>query len=51
MSDFLKGKKCAFCSNPATRVNFAQIICDNEECIRKAMDARGGPGGHKLEKE
>jgi len=26
-------------------------VCDSEECINKARDERGGPGGHLLQKE
>ena len=45
--DFLDNKVCAYCGNPAKRVNFARILCDNDECLHKAMDDRGGPGGHR----
>jgi len=49
--DFLKGRKCEFCGSPAARVNFARILCDSEECVNRAFDERGGPGGHKLLKK
>jgi hypothetical protein len=26
-------------------------VCDSEECIAKARDERGGPGGHMLQKQ
>ena len=29
---------------------FAQFVCDKEECIDRARDERGGPGGHLLER-
>ncbi len=49
--DFLKDKVCEICSKPATRINFARFLCDSEECMNKAYDERGGPGGHKLGKK
>ena len=49
--DFLTDKKCEFCGSPATRVNFARLLCDKDECMDKAYDSRGGPGGHKLGKD
>jgi len=39
--------KCQFCGKPSTNFLFAAFICDSEDCINKAMDARGGPAGHK----
>jgi hypothetical protein len=45
----LKDKyKCQFCGKPSTNILFATFVCDSEECINKARDQRGGPGGHKL---
>lgn len=39
--------KCQFCDKPSTNFLFAAFVCDSEDCINKAMDARGGPAGHK----
>jgi len=47
--DFSK-YKCEFCGKPCTNVLFASFVCDNPECIDKARDARGGPGGHMKRK-
>ena len=38
---------CQFCGKPSKNIMFAAFICDSEACINKAMDARGGPAGHK----
>jgi hypothetical protein len=38
---------CQFCGKPSKNVLFAAYVCDSEDCINQAMDARGGPGGHK----
>ena len=38
---------CQYCGKPSTKVMFATYLCDNEECLNHAYDARGGPGGHK----
>lgn len=32
-------------------VMFAAYICGSEDCINQAMDARGGPAGHKKDKK
>lgn len=42
--------KCEFCDKIATNFLFASFVCDSEECIKKARDRRGGPGGHLLKK-
>jgi len=47
-------EKCQFCGEQAKNFQFAAFICDKEECAQKAMEERGGPGGHikaKREKE
>ena len=45
------GKKqwppCEFCGKPSKNVFFAAYVCSSEACINKAMEARGGPAGHK----
>jgi hypothetical protein len=38
---------CQICGKPSKRIMFATYLCDSEECLNKAYDARGGPGGHK----
>lgn len=43
----IEGQKCEVCGKPATRYLFAAFVCDCEECIQKARQERGGPGGHK----
>ncbi|MCQ2070168.1 MAG: hypothetical protein MJZ68_03465 [archaeon] len=41
---------CEFCGKPATNVLFAAFVCGDKECIDKARDVRGGPGGHMARK-
>ena len=41
---------CEFCGKKATNYLFASFVCESNDCIQKAMDRRGGPGGHKLNK-
>jgi len=43
-------EKCEICGKPAKRFLFAVFVCDDEECVQKAREQRGGPGGHKKEK-
>jgi hypothetical protein len=38
--------KCEFCGKTCTQVVFAAFVCDDPECVEKAYNARGGPGGH-----
>lgn len=45
-----KDEKCQICGKPATRFLFAAFVCDDEACIQKAREERGGPGGHKKAK-
>lgn len=40
-------EKCEICGKPATHFLFATFLCDCEECIQKAREQRGGPGGHR----
>lgn len=42
--------KCEFCGKTSTNFVFAAFVCDDPECIKKAMEARGGPGGHMKRK-
>lgn len=46
-----KGEKCVFCGKPAENFLFASFVCDSDICINKARDVRGGPGGHRLNRE
>ena len=41
---------CEICGKPAKRFLFAAYVCDCEECIQKARQQRGGPGGHQKQK-
>jgi len=43
-------EKCKYCGEDASQFLFAQFVCEKDECIDKARDERGGPGGHILEK-
>lgn len=43
-------EKCEICGKVATRFLFATFLCDDEACIEKARERRGGPGGHKKQK-
>ncbi len=38
--------ECQFCGRPAKQYVFAAFCCDSEECVDKAREERGGPGGH-----
>lgn len=37
---------CEFCGKPCKNIVFAAFVCDDPECLEKAYQARGGPGGH-----
>ena len=37
---------CEFCGKDSERYMFAAFICGSDECLEKAMEKRGGPGGH-----
>ena len=43
----IDGEKCEICGKPAKRYLFASFLWDDEACIEKARERRGGPGGHK----
>lgn len=45
-----EGETCEICGKPAKRFLFATFLCDDEACIEKARERRGGPGGHKKQK-
>ena len=42
--------KCEICGAVCTQVLFATFLCDKKECVDKARDGRGGPGGHMARK-
>ena len=42
--------KCRFCGKASTNFVFAEFVCDDEDCIDKAREARGGPAGHMKKK-
>lgn len=42
--------KCQFCGKPAKGFAFAAFVCEEEECLNKAFEERGGPGGHMKRK-
>lgn len=44
-------EKCRYCGEQASQFLFAQFLCEKEECMNKARDDRGGPGGHMFEKD
>lgn len=41
---------CEFCGKPCKNIVFAAFVCDDPECLEKAYQARGGPGGHMARK-
>ena len=43
-------EKCKYCGEQASQFLFAQFVCEKDDCINRARDERGGPGGHILEK-
>ena len=43
-------EKCSYCGQQASQFLFAQFVCERKECIDKARDDRGGPGGHMHER-
>ena len=46
MGDWIEEEKCQFCGKQAKQYAFAAFLCDSEECVDKAREERGGPGGH-----
>lgn len=41
---------CEFCGKPCKNIVFAAFVCDDPECLEKAYQVRGGPGGHMTRK-
>ena len=41
---------CEFCGKPCKNIVFAAFVCDDPECLEKAYQAHGGPGGHMTRK-
>ena len=50
MGAWIEKEKCLVCGKPAKNFLFASFVCDCEECIQKAREQRGGPGGHQAKK-
>jgi hypothetical protein len=42
----IEEEKCQFCGKQAKHYAFAAFVCDSTDCMDKAIDERGGPGGH-----
>ena len=42
--------ECQFCGKQATQFVFAAFCCQDEICVEKARNERGGPGGHMKRK-
>jgi len=38
--------KCQFCGKAAENFAFAAFVCGSGECVERAREERGGPGGH-----
>jgi hypothetical protein len=51
MADWIESEKCQFCGKQAKQFAFAAFLCDSEECLDKAREERGGPGGHMKAKQ
>jgi hypothetical protein len=51
MADWIEEEKCQFCGRQAKQFCFAAFVCEREECVDKAREERGGPGGHMKEKK
>ena len=47
-SFLFEGRKCEFCDKTATQYLFAAFICGSDDCIGRAQELRGGPGGHRI---
>jgi len=41
---------CQICGKKATQFVFATFCCADKTCVEKAMEERGGPGGHMKRK-
>lgn len=50
MSDWIESEKCQFCGRQAKQYAFAAFVCESEECVDRAREERGGPGGHMKRK-
>ena len=47
----IEEEKCQFCGRQAKHFAFAAFVCDSKDCMDKAIDERGGPGGHMKAKK
>jgi hypothetical protein len=50
MADWIESEQCQFCGRQAKQFVFAAFVCEREECVDKAREERGGPGGHMKKK-
>jgi len=50
MSVRIEDNDCQFCGKKAKQFCFAAFICESQECVDKAREERGGPGGHMKKK-
>jgi hypothetical protein len=50
MSVRIEDNDCQFCGKKAKQFCFAAFVCESPECVDKARDERGGPGGHMKNK-
>ena len=46
----IEDNDCQFCGRTAKYFAFAAFVCDSDECMEKAKEERGGPGGHMKRK-
>jgi len=51
MADWIEQEECQFCGKQAKQFVFAAFVCESEECVDKARENRGGPGGHMKAKK
>ena len=49
--NLIEDRKCQYCGKDAVNFYFGAFVCGSEECVNKALDDCGGPGGHRWEKE
>jgi len=46
----IEDHECQFCGKTAKNFAFAAFVCDSDECVERAREERGGPGGHMKKK-
>ena len=42
----IEEERCQFCGKQAKHYAFAAFVCESKDCMDKAIEERGGPGGH-----